>query len=250
LDKGLTETEAKFKIECHLMNTERAYITKYGEVEGKLEYRKRKEKEGKASPKKIEYWIKRGLSEAEAKEKISNNQKTFTLKKCIEKYGEENGKKIHAERQKKWQKTLYRNGNLKSGYSQISQTLFFEIVKYYGDIESLNLVFFAKKSGEYIMLSDENFYRFDFTDLKNKKIIEFNGDDYHANPTKYKSTDTPNPFRNYLTSSEIWEKDRKKTELANENGFDVLTVWESDYRKNKEDVLKKCLQFLNIKTNV
>ena len=30
LNKGYDRDEAKFKIECHLMNTERAFISKYG----------------------------------------------------------------------------------------------------------------------------------------------------------------------------------------------------------------------------
>ena len=37
----------------------------------------------------IEYWIKKGFSEEEAKMKVAERQRTFTLEKCIEKYGKE-----------------------------------------------------------------------------------------------------------------------------------------------------------------
>ena len=96
-------------------------------------------------------------------------------------------------------------------------------------------------------MSDNNgFYRYDFTDLKNKKIIEYNGDDYHANPNKYKSYDFPNPFRKDLSAKEIWVKDNKKIQLANSNGFDVLVIWDSEYKKNKEEIINKCKNFLKL----
>jgi len=34
--------------------------------------------------------------------------------------------------------------------------------------------------------------------------------------------------------------------VAKENGFDVLIIWDSEYRKNKKDVINKCLDFLEI----
>ena len=32
-----------------------------------------------------------------------------------------------------------------------------------------------------------------------------------------------------------------------ENGFQLLTIWESEYKKNKELTIKKCLDFLEIR---
>ena len=90
---------------------------------------------------------------------------------------------------------------------------------------------------------------YDFTDIKNKKIIEYNGDSYHGNPAKYKPNDYPHPFRKKITAKEIWYQDELKRLVAEENRYEILTIWDSDYRKNKESVLKQCLQFLNIKTN-
>lgn len=54
----------------------------------------------------IEYWINLGYSKIEAKEKVSEQQATFTLEKCIEKYGEECGKQRWLDRQEKWKETL------------------------------------------------------------------------------------------------------------------------------------------------
>ena len=52
------------------------------------------------------YWLKQGLSEIEAKQKLKERQTTFSLDKCIERYGEEKGLKVFKKRQEKWQNTL------------------------------------------------------------------------------------------------------------------------------------------------
>jgi hypothetical protein len=245
LSRGFSIEESKLKTELHLMNTERAFIIKYGELEGIKLFREKKIKEGILnSPRRVEYWISRGFSNDESKKKVSEGQNKFSLIKCIEKYGKKDGKKIFNERQKKWQESLYKNGNLKSGYSKVSQDLFFELLKYYKNIEELNYIMFAKKGGEFVLTDNDGFYRYDFTDLLNKKIIEYNGDNYHANPKIYTISETPNPFRKNITSEDIWKKDNTKIELANKHMFDVLVIWDSEYKKDKEKVIKKCLKFL------
>ena len=96
------------------------------------------------------------------------------------------------------------------------------------------------------MYNDFNVYKYDFTDLKNKKMIEFNDDVYHANPLLYNENDKPHPYRKRWTSKFIWENDKDKIDLAKKYGFDVLTIWESDYKKDKEKVLQDCLKFLGL----
>lgn len=54
---------------------------------------------------KLEYYINLGYSE-DSEAALSNRQNTFSLRKCIEKYGEEIGKFIFDQRQTKWQNTL------------------------------------------------------------------------------------------------------------------------------------------------
>ena len=84
---------------------------------------------------------------------------------------------------------------------------------------------------------------YDFVVLDNKKIIEFNGDKFHANPNKFKSSDIPLKFLK-KTSEEIWLLDKIKIEKAISNGFDVKIIWESDYLKNKNQILLECIKFI------
>lgn len=245
---GYKEHEAILQIEGQKLVSLRGCIARFGKIDGKKIWTDRenlRSENGKKGSANLFYWLNKGYSLSEAEEMRRLRQKTFSKDKCIQKYGEKEGLKIFNERQIKWQESLYRNGKLKSGYSSISQELFFELLKYY-EVEESNLIFFAKKGGEYVIKGGDNFYRYDFTDLNNKKIIEYNGDCYHANPKKYLAEDHPHPFRKDLTSQEIWDKDLNKIKLANQKGFKVLSIWDSDYTNgNKNNIIKKCVEFLN-----
>ena len=50
----------------------------------------------------LQYYIDKGMNKKEAKEALSERQRTFTLDKCISKYGEVEGTRIFEERQCKW----------------------------------------------------------------------------------------------------------------------------------------------------
>ena len=47
-----------------------------------------------------------------------------------------------------------------------------------------------------------------------------------------------------MTAQEIWDYDREKNQLITDLGYDLLIVWESDYRANKEKIVDDCLRFL------
>ena len=62
------------------------------------------------------------------------------------------------------------------------------------------------------------------------------------NPQKYE-------FDYYNKISKIyakdkWEIDSIKIKCAELNGYKVLTIWESEYNKDKEGTIKKCIDFL------
>lgn len=54
----------------------------------------------------IGYYLKQGYSEDESQELLSERQRTFSLDKCIDKYGIETGTEVFNQRQSKWQETL------------------------------------------------------------------------------------------------------------------------------------------------
>ncbi len=220
------------------------------EIQNKISTFAKESIKDRISDTNLEYWLLKGFDEEDAKLKLKERQTTFTLDKCIEKYGEDRGIQVYTDRQKRWQTSLLENRNLKCGYSQVSQELFLSISKFYDNTSRFSNVYFAVKNKEYFISTSESFFVYDFVDIEYKRIIEYNGDKYHANPDKYNESDCPNPFRKDKTAKEIWKKDQKKNQVAESVGFEVLVIWDSEYKKSKSKVLERCIDFLKLKNNI
>lgn len=175
---------------------------------------------------KITYYTSRGATEEEAKKLLSERQSTFSLKICIEKHGELEGRRIWNERQTKWLKSFPKNN-----YSLVSQRLFDSIVTnldtthiYYATLKKDDS---NKPNYEYTISLNEISLKPDFIDVSQKKIIEFYGDYWHSEG------------RGNV------ERDRKRIEHLTNNGYEVLIVLERNYNQNPELEIKKCLEFLS-----
>jgi hypothetical protein len=166
----------------------------------------------------------------------------FSLEWFIKKYGEEEGRIKYQERSvnvsKKSHFKIYNQTN-KNNWSNISQELFQKIYDIIGN--KFNNIYFAKLNHEYSCGIQS--HNFDFVVLDNKKVIEFHGDRFHANPELYKEDDIPLKFLN-KTSKEIWNEDREKYDKIKNKGFELKVVWEKDYLKNKNETVLDCIKFL------
>ena len=177
----------------------------------------------------VEYWVSRGYSEEEARKIISEQQRTFTLEKCIEKYGFEEGTKRFDERQIKWQKSLHDalKNNEMNGKTQSEFAC--SIIKVIDD--------FYKGEREFQLDRYSYDYRY------RNKLIEFNGDYWHMNPLKFSENDINKTTG--CTAKQIWERDSNKKQIAESNNYKLLTIWESEYKEDASSVIKKCLDFLH-----
>lgn len=185
---------------------------------------------------KIEYWLAKGYNEKDAREKLSERQQTFTLEYCIEKYGKKKGKAVFEDRQKRWQKSL-REHFLKYGDGRSPSSEFaYDII---GDICG-RLCINRPRKEKYLTDGEGNHYSYDFQ--LGKKIIEFNGDYWHMNPLMYKADDIHKTTKK--TAQEIWDKDHKKQLCAEKHGYKILYIWESEYNASRDEVIKKCMNFL------
>lgn len=209
------------------------------------------EKYASKYPTKIEYWLQKGYSDEEAKIKLKERQTTFSKEVCMEKYGEKEGIKIWIERQEKWINTMDSkteeekieiNRKKLTGcqYSNISQKLFWDIFNIIGN----DRVKFGELNGEFYLINEnKKWFAYDYVDMNRRKCIEFNGDFWHCNPKDFDENDI-HRVKN-KTAKEIWETDKSKSDLIMSKGYTVLTIWESEYRKDPEKTLQKCLNFLN-----
>lgn len=186
---------------------------------------------------KVEYWLAKGYSEEEAKQKIHERQQTFSLEKCIQKYGEEEGIKIFNKRQNKWQKSLKKNFE-ENGDGRTPQSLFAnDLID--GICSRLEIRIPDKE--KYITDKNTNkHYSYDFH-YKNI-LIEFNGDYWHCNPSIYQ----PDFYNKSIgmTAQEKWNVDKDKIRCAEECGYKVLTIWESESKNDYSGTIDKCLKFI------
>ncbi len=190
-----------------------------------------------------EYYTVRGYSIEEAKILVSNGQKYFSKEICIKKYGEKKGLKVWQDRQNRWQNTLaakpdeekFRINRLKLSKGitvSKAEKIIFEQIK--------NI--FPTVKHQFTLSDESNKKQYVYDINIDKKIIEYNGDFWHSNPSKY-SSDFTNP-RTKLKALDKWAIDAAKIKYAESQGYKVLVVWESDFKLNKEKVIKECIQFL------
>ena len=177
----------------------------------------------------VEYWINKGYTENEARKIISQQTGTFTLEKCIEKYGVEEGTKRFNERQIKWQKSLHNSLKNNATNGKTQSKFANSIIKVLKD--------FYKGEKEFIV----DRYSFDYR-YKNK-LIEFNGDYWHMNPLIFSKDDINKTTK--MTAQQIWDKDNEKRMTAELNNYQLLIIWESEYYNDVSGVIKKCMEFLN-----
>jgi len=71
-------------------------------------------------------------------------------------------------------------------------------------------------------------------------LIEFNGTYWHLDPRFY-STEYSDNSRN---STEIWNRDLQKRNIAIENGYELIVVWQSDWETNQDNELKRVIKVI------
>lgn len=175
----------------------------------------------------IEYWIAKGYTKEQAEKLLSESQRTFTLEKCIQKHGKKKGTEIWQERQRKWLKSFPKNN-----YSKISQELFWSIHK---KIKSkYKEIYFAENgknhNNEYRIKSKTSYKLLDFYIKDINKCIEFDGDYWHGSRGNIER-----------------DKKRERDILKENPEMQIFHVKEYDYKKDKNKIIEKCLNFLGVK---
>lgn len=74
--------------------------------------------------------------------------------------------------------------------------------------------------------------------IYDKLILEVQGDFWHANPQIYKESDIlPHPYGNVL-AKDLWKKDEVKKQIAIDNGYEILYLWENEINHIDDDLLE------------
>jgi endogenous inhibitor of DNA gyrase (YacG/DUF329 family) len=213
----------------------KSFIKRYGQEEGERRYKEFCYKSGKSV--RLEYWLKKGYSIDEAKEKLKDRQ-SMSLKRFIKIYGENEGLK----RYKEW-KT--KSTSFHQFYSNESIIFFQPIYDWllkngFADSD------IYWKDNEYCLYDDEKghikFY--DFVIPKLKLVFEYNGSMWHYNPNYDYKENFKNPFGSTL--NELKENDNYKKNLAIKNNFEVIEIFDTDNQKEKQ---KEIINLIKEKKN-
>ena len=198
----------------------------------------------------INYWLNKGYNYEEAKKKLSERQNTFSLKKCIETYGNEKGLEIFNKRQEKWQNTLLSKENyMEIVYkrtahnicaSKISQELFISI---HNNLKKQNIniekIYYKANNHEWgFGIKNRGGVLYDFVIPSLKYAIEFNGERFHPNKDKLSDFEWKNWTNPWNKSADyIYKRDKEKNDAIINKGFILDIIWETEYKNNKEYII-------------
>jgi len=138
---------------------------------------------------------------------------------------------------------FWKNKNV--SYSSESSTVFFRnLVIYCGlDITQCYYADSIHNKKEYGINLGERYIFVDF--FYNNKVIEFNGDYWHANPKYFNASDVIKYPNGSKKVADIWECDKSRREKIMETRkFVVMDIWQNDVIEKPEECLMICKEFL------
>jgi len=172
-------------------------------------------------------------------EKCRENKDHLSISYFIKKHGKDLGTEKYTEY---WENFRKNNGSMtRSKISKWSMEVVDELLKVFPD-----LIQYGNNEKSFILCEGDNLIGYAiYPDLVyNDKIIEFNGDLFHANPKIFEKDEHPHPFDKEKTSKDIWQHDALRKMVFEKAEFKVLEIWNSDWIDDKEGVLEKCVKHL------
>lgn len=226
------------KDEFYLYNKSRAItsdnlIEKYGKIDGMQIYDDYVNKQKLTKSK--EYYINKHGEDAWNK---LCESKSHNIENYIIRYGDYN---IAVTKLEEFVSNI--GANRGKFYSKISQEMFrkLDIGLEFSEKDSI----FKEKNLEFTKYCNEigGCFMYDYVIPKHKICIEFNGDYYHANPLKYSPDQYISISKKF--AKDIWKFDETKNNFLRQLGFDVIVVWESDYKRDKNEKVKELVDYVN-----
>ena len=127
--------------------------------------------------------------------------------------------------------------------SKQSQNLFWAIhCKMSNSLRNKN--HFASLDSEFVVSYNGNHFKYDFVNSMLKKAIEYNGKNFHPRPSQSDDEIGWCAFHPERTVKEARAYEKKKYKALSSRKYEILTVWDFEYRKDFDKLVNKCLGFL------
>jgi hypothetical protein len=184
-----------------------------------------------------EYWMNRhNLTEEESIEKISELQREFSSRSS------KFSGKTRSDTEKKKISNSVKNHVYNVGVS--------EWIKHFGNFDNGRSlleeeIYQYVKSRFHEVQNNISINNMVVDIVVNNKIIEVFGDYWHINPLLYEETDIVTyPGNKQILAKDKWESDNLRIDKLKKLGYDVLVVWEKDWRSDLVNTQQKILDFL------
>ena len=237
---------------------------------------------GMPSTRTIEFWQNKGMSDLDAIDKIKQMQTRDLNYFCIQ-YGETDGLIkfndmiqhrvdtwldrpleerliINASKGKTYEQMVLKHGydvandiiRRRTCHNINGSTISIESMNFFKELEQELPEYFLHnsitgyKGNERWILCNKKLYYVDY--IIQNCVIEYNGSFWHADPRKF-LPDTWHSVCN-KNAKDIWDQDKERIDNLTGLGYNVLTIWSDDVKENKQNVIKKCKEFLDEKCTV
>jgi hypothetical protein len=211
--------------------TKKNLIAKHGNDKGLQIWNEYVQKQ-KTNGNTLEWFVnKLGIDVGTAKFLEVNRQKALTLDNFIRKYGDSEGELRYNE--------YVTNGNV---FSNVEC----EFVDRLSEVILDTWETYSYKNNQYCIydeVSGKNKY-YDYVIFHPiKYCIEFHGDYWHCNPSKY-TNEYYHTFKKQ-TAKEIWDDDKYKQQIIENHQFKYTVVWENDWYTNPDEVINNIVREIN-----
>jgi hypothetical protein len=210
--KKYNETQSKKSFS----NTLAGYIKRYGDEIGVVKYNERQNK----------YLNSLYINKSQEEIVKFNKSKGLTYNNAILKYGIDKANEIFNSR------------HIKASHaSKESLKVLIPFYKYLrkASICKTDIFWGISGSNEYFIRENEKFVIFDFTIRSKRIIIEFNGTTWHS---KTQDSNWKSPYG--TSAKDSYEYDKQKREIAQRQGFKVITIWSDETpQKNLQKLIEQ-----------
>ena len=210
-------------------------IYRHGDVDGPRLYKEYTNKQAYAGC-ALEYFVEKyGKDDGTLKYQELNKKKTHSVDSYIDKYGDDGERKY----------IDYVTSRTPLNYSISSQIVCNSIRELVGfDVKQ----YYATLNKEFCLYDNhlKKAYFYDYACVPAKVIMEYNGDFFHVNEawTVEKQKAWKNPFDLTISYEDQIAKDKRKREVAIENGYEIYYIWESDWYVNSDNILNSCVSLI------
>jgi very-short-patch-repair endonuclease len=104
--------------------------------------------------------------------------------------------------------------------------------------------YFSPRTHEFNVWYEKHYYKYDFVQSALRRCIEYNGTRFHPRPEQDDDETGWCLYHPQRTVQEARAYELQKLEALRVRGFEILVVWDTEVKHDREIVLSRCVEFL------